>query len=154
MLTRWDPFRDMISMRRMMDRLIDESLTGDGEETRVDWTLPLDVIEEEKEFIVKASLPGIKQEDIEVIYNKGALTIKGTTEQETEKKESQYHLRERRVGSFSRTVTLPVAIKDDAINAEYKDGILTLRLPKSEQDSPKRIVIKAGQNVIESKKSR
>lgn len=153
MLTRWDPFRDMLSMRRMMDRMINESLSGDGDETRIEWTLPLDVIEEEREFIVKASLPGIRMEDIDVIFNKGALTIKGTTEQETEKKDSQYHLRERLVGSFSRTVSLPSTIKADAINAEYKDGILTLRLPKSEQDSPKRITIKAGQNAIESRKS-
>ncbi len=152
MLTRWDPFRDMLSMRRMMDRLIDESLTGDGEESRIEWTLPLDVIEEDKEFIVKASLPGIKMEDIDVVFNKGALTIKGSTGEEKEKTEGQYHLRERRIGSFSRTVTLPSTIKAESIAAEFKDGILMLRLPKSEQDSPKRITIKAGQNVLESKK--
>lgn len=153
MLTRWDPFRDMVSMRRMMDRMIDESLSGDGEENRIDWALPLDVIEEEKNYLVKASLPGIKMEDIDVVFNKGALTIKGLTRDEVEKTEGQYHLRERRSGSFSRTISLPSTIKADEIAAEYKDGILTLRLPKSEQDSPKRITIKAGQNVIESKKS-
>jgi HSP20 family protein len=153
MLTRWDPFRDMLSMRRMMDRMIDERLTGDGDDSHPEWALPLDVIEEEQEFKVTASLPGIKMEDIDVVFNKGALTIKGSTKEESEEKDSHYHLRERRYGSFSRTITLPATIKADSINAEYKDGILTLRLPKSEQDSPKRISIKAGQNFIESKKS-
>ncbi len=153
MLTRWDPFRDMLSMRRMMDRLIDESISPDGEDTRSDWALPLDVTEEDREFTVTASLPGVKMENIDVVFNKGALTIKGATKEETEKKDARYHLRERRIGSFSRTITLPTNVKADAINAEYKDGILTLRLPKSEEDAPKRIAVKSGQNVIDSKKS-
>jgi HSP20 family protein len=151
MLTRWDPFRDMVSMRRMMDRLIDQSLTGEGESTQADWTLPLDVVEQEGEYIVKASLPGVKLDDIDVTFDKGLLTIKSEIKEESEKEQGQYHLRERRWGSFSRSISLPSTVEADKINAEYMDGILTLHLPKSEEVKPKRIAIGAGRKVIDAK---
>jgi HSP20 family protein len=149
MLTRWDPFRDMVSMRRMMDRLIDQSLTGEGENVQAEWTLPLDVIEQENEFVVKASLPGVKLDDIDVTFNKGMLTIKGEMKEESEKEEGQYHLHERRWGSYSRSIALPSSVEANAIRAEYQDGILLLRLPKTEEVKPKRITINAGQKAIE-----
>jgi HSP20 family protein len=154
MLSRFDPFRDMVSMRRMMDRMIDQSLNGEGEVAQSDWALPLDVLEQENEYVVKASLPGVKLDDIDVTFNKGVLTIKGEIKEDVEKEEGQYHLRERRWGTYSRSVSLPSSINGDAIQAEYKEGILSLRLPKSEEVKPKRIKITQGQEMISAKASK
>jgi HSP20 family protein len=151
MLTRFDPFREMVSMRRMMDRLIDEGFTGDGDTTMADWALPLDVVEQNDQFVVKASLPGVKLDDIDVTFNNGVLTIKGEIKEDIEHKADQYHLRERRWGSFSRSVSLPSTIQADGIQAEYQDGILVLHLPKSEAMKPKRIAITQGKKMIDSK---
>ena len=152
MLTRWDPFRDLVSMRRAMDRLMENSL-GEERDVTSEWGLPLDVVEEENEFVVKASLPGIKPEDLDITYNKGMLTIKGEIKDESETTKGQYHLRERRYGIFSRTITLPDSVKPDDIQADYHDGILELKMPKSEEVKPKRIPIQSGDGsrVIEPK---
>ena len=141
MLTRWDPFQDMISMRRSIDRLIDNTL-GDNWDSGTEWSFPLDVVENEDDYVVEASLPGVKPEDLEITYNNGALTIRGEMKAENEKKEGKYHLRERRFGSFVRSVSLPMDVKADSIEADYKDGVLTLKLPKAEEVKPKRIAIK------------
>ena len=145
MLSRWDPFREMISMRRAMDRLIDGSLSGQDQMSEVQWSLPLDVIEHDNEFIVKASLPGVKPDDIDVTFDKGMLTIKGQVMNESENEEGEYHLRERSYGTFTRTISLPSTIKADDIQANFNDGILTLELPKSEEVKPKRIAVNKGQ---------
>ena len=151
MLNRFDPFREMVSMRRMMDRLIDQGFTGDGDSVTADWALPLDVVEQNDQFIVKASLPGVKMDDIEVTFNNGVLTVKGEIKEDTDHKEDQYHLRERRWGSFSRSISMPSTIQADEIKAEYQDGILVLHLPKSEAMKPKRIAITTGKKMIDSK---
>ena len=154
MLTRWDPFRDLVSMRRAMDRLMENSLSDERDVTS-EWGLPLDVVEDENAFIVKASLPGIKPEDLDITYSKGMLTIKGEIKDEGETTKGQYHLRERRYGTFSRSLALPTTINAENIQADYNDGILTLKLPKAEEVKPKRIAISAAQNgqkVIEPKK--
>jgi HSP20 family protein len=142
----------MMSMRRAMDRLMDSTFGDDWDSGTTEWSLPLDVIENEDDFVVKATVPGVKPEDLEVTYNNGALTIKGEVKAEEEKKEGKYHLRERRYGTFVRTVALPPDVKPDNINAEYHDGVLTLTLPKAEEVKPKRISIKGIQNkLIEGK---
>lgn len=155
MLTRWDPYREMMSMRRAMDRLMDSTFGEDWDGGATEWSLPLDVIENEDNFVVKATVPGVKPEDLEVTYNNGALTIKGEVKAEEEKQEGTYHLRERRYGTFVRTVAMPADIKPDKIDAEYHDGVLTLTLPKAEEVKPKRISIKGLQNkLIEGKSSK
>jgi HSP20 family protein len=145
MLTRWDPFREMVTMRRAMDRLIESSLGDQGDLPQEEWMLPLDVVEQEDQYLVKASLPGIKPEDIDITYNKGVLTIKAELKEENEKAEGQYHLRERRSGTFVRSISLPGSVKGDEIQADYNDGVLELRLPKSEEVKPKRIAIQSAQ---------
>ena len=144
MLTRWDPFREMVSMRRAMDRLIESSFGDEIGQASAEWGLPLDVVEDEDAFLVKASLPGVKPENVEVTFNKGMLSIRGEVTDESETTKGQYHLRERRFGAFSRTVSLPSSVKADDIQASYEDGILTLKLPKSEEVKPKRIQISSG----------
>lgn len=152
MLSRWDPFREMVQMRRTMDRLIENTLGDQGEWGQTpEWALPLDVIEHEDQYLVKASLPGIKPEELEITFDKGMLTIRGTVKDESEKQEGQYHLRERRFGTFTRTISLPVTVKADNIQAHYEDGILTLSLPKAEEVKPRRIAINAAQKSLDVK---
>jgi HSP20 family protein len=144
-----------MSVRRAMDRLIENSL-GDEGTAYPEWGLALDVIEDENNYQVKASLPGLKPEDIDITYNKGVLTIKGEVKDESQTSKGQYHLRERRFGAFSRSISLPASIKADEIDASYQDGVLTLRLPKVEEVKPKRISVsgvgqKDSQKVIESR---
>ncbi len=152
MLTRWDPYRELLSMRRAMDRLFENSLADERDVTS-EWSLPLDVVEDENDYVVKAPLPGIKPEDIDITFNQGMLTIKGEMKDESDTTKGQYHLRERRYGTFSRTISLPSTVKPEDIQADYADGILTLRLPKAEEVKPKRIPIQSGSSskVIEAK---
>ncbi len=144
-LIRWDPFRDMMAFRSAMDRMFDNALTTpDSWMDSSSWNLALDVAENEDEFLVKASLPGIKPEDLEITFDSNVLTIKGETKEEKDEDNKRYHLRERRYGSFSRSITLPASVKADAIEATYDAGVLSLHLPKAEEAKPKRIQIKNG----------
>jgi HSP20 family protein len=144
-LIRWDPFREMSTMRSMMEHMWDDNFFGPRGDwlKSMNWELPLDVVETENEFLVKASLPGINPDDLDITYSNGAISIKGEMKEEKDVKEQQFHLRERRFGSFFRTVSLPSTVKADAIDAKYVSGVLTLRLPKSEEAKPKRISVQS-----------
>ena len=139
------PFREFDRMRRDMDRLWDSFLEGvprrRGEE-RGEWLPSLDVSETKNELVVKAEVPGMDHKDIDVSLFNGVLTIKGEKKQEREEKEAGYHLVERSYGSFVRSVQLPKEVQGDKINASYKDGILRITLPKSEEAKKKEIKIK------------
>lgn len=148
MLTRWDPFREMVAMRRAVDRLMENSLGDQSDWAKAEWALALDVIEHDNEFLVKASLPGVKPEDLEITFDKGVLTLRGELRDESEKEQGQYHMRERRYGTFIRSVSLPTTVKADDINANYQDGVLTLHLPKAEEVKPKRIAIQTGEQKV------
>ena len=156
MLTRWDPFQDMLKLRNAVDRMFEDVYSGESGLTRPStWGLALDVAENEDEFVVKASLPGIKAEDIEITYTENTLTIKGEVQQDKEINESQYHMRERRYGNFSRSITLPSKVKTESIEANYEDGVLTVHMPKAEEVKPKRISIKASSpQIIEGEVSK
>ncbi len=132
MLTRWDPFRDMLAM------LGDESTTS----RQGDYLLPLDVAENDNDYFVKASLPGVKPDNIDVTYRNGILTISGQTQKEQDVNNEQYHMRERSFGTFRRSISLPGDINPDKIQANFEDGVLNLTLPKSEKAKPKRIPVK------------
>jgi HSP20 family protein len=149
-LTRWEPFREMANLSRVMDRFFDEPFgemptlwrRGDGN------TLALDVAEQDDQYIVKASIPGIKPEEVEITLTNNVLTIKGETKEENENKQENYHLRERHFGSFVRSIALPNSVDADKIEAVNEHGVLTLTLPKAETVKPKRIEVK---KMIESK---
>jgi len=94
---------------------------------------------------VKASLPGINPDDLEITFNERTLTIKGEFKAEETKEDVHYHLRERRYGSFARSLTLPTPVKSDAIEARYDAGVLTLRLPKTEEVKARRITVRSGE---------
>jgi len=152
MLTRWDPFQEMLNLRRTVDRLFDNVSTDHELAQPSLWGLAVDVVENKDDFIIKASVPGINPDDLDISYADDTLTIKGEIKSDNEVKENQYHLRERRYGSFTRSISLPTKIKGDAIEASYQNGVITLRLPKAEEVKPKRIAIKVGdQKMIEGK---
>jgi HSP20 family protein len=144
-LIRWDPWREMAAWRRGFERLLDEPF-----ESRFlrPWPMDqfepaVDVAEDENGYIVKASMPGVKPEDVEVTLQNNVLTIKGEAKEEKEVKEENYHVRERRYGSFVRSLTMPASVKAEQIEAKHENGVLTVRLPKTEADMPKKIAIKA-----------
>ena len=141
-IIRRDPFREMMTLRSAMDRLFDTAFLGEaGEGPAFVDTLPLDVTESEDEYVVKASIPGIQPEDMEITYSGKTLTIKGEYKAEEEKDDVHYHLRERRYGAFARSLTLPAAVRSEAIEAKYESGVLSLKLPKSEEVKPKKIAV-------------
>ena len=153
MLTRWDPLREMMVLRNSMDRAFDRELmlTPDSWKS-FSWSVALDVVEDEDEYLVKASLPGINPEDLEITFDDNRLTIKGEVEQEKEDEEARYHLRERRYGSFTRSIKMPSGIDSEKIEAHYDKGVLELHLPKVEEVKPKKIAIKASSpKVIDAK---
>ncbi len=153
-LTRWDPFRDMWSMRSNLDRFFENALANFGADWNPNtWDLALDVAETNDEYLVKASLPGVNPDEVEITYDSNILTIKGETKKDQTIDEDRYHLRERRYGSFSRSISLPSAVKPDQIEAVYNAGVLTLHLPKSEEAKPKRIKVRqeASKRMIEGK---
>ena len=143
-LTRWDPYRELATMRSMMDRLMDEDafrLQRQGERSN-EFGLALDVAEKNDAYIVKASVPGVAPEDVEVTLSDNVLTIKGEMKEDKEIKEETYHVRERRFGQFVRSVTLPMPVNADKIEAINENGVLTLTLPKAESTKPKRIEVR------------
>lgn len=147
-LIRWNPVRDIVSIRRQMDRLFDtfmDETLADRLDTQT-WGLALDIAEKDDAFIVKASVPGVKPEDLDVSLNDNTLTIRGEVKSDETIEEGQYHVRERRYGHFTRTLTLPRTVNRDAIDASYENGVLTLHIPKSEEVQPRRITVKTAQN--------
>jgi len=138
------PFGDFERMRRDMDRMWDSFFEGGtlrGEEGR-EWLPSLDVAETKNEIVVKAEVPGLEPKDIDISLSDGLLTIKGENRQEREEKEENYHLVERSYGSFIRSIRLPNEVRSDKINASYKNGVLKVVLPKSEEAKKKEVKIK------------
>ena len=141
-VVRWDPFREMLQFRRSMDRMMDESLmNGSNWDEPMRWALPVDVVENNDAYLVKASLPGVNPDDINITYDNHVLTLNTEVQAEEEKKEERYLLRERRYGSFTRSITLPNQVDASKIEADYSNGVLTLTLPKAEELKPRRIQI-------------
>jgi len=144
-LVRWEPFRDLISLREAMDRLFEESIVR----PRAGWLAPVgvkalavDMYETDDAVIVKSAIPGVKPEDLNLSITGDTLTIRGETMADEEIKEEHYIRRECHYGSFCRTLTIPVPIVSDKAEAEFEDGVLTLTLPKAEEVKPKAIKIR------------
>ncbi|MFQ5398307.1 MAG: Hsp20/alpha crystallin family protein [Anaerolineae bacterium] len=142
-LTHWNPVREMMSLRREFDRLFENALgLPQFGETVTSWGLALDIVENDDAFIVKASVPGIDPNDLDITLADNTLTIRGEFKEDEKIDKEQYRLRERRFGSFARSVTLSATVDRDAIEAMYENGVLTLRIPKAEEVKPKRISVK------------
>ncbi|MBN1438609.1 MAG: Hsp20/alpha crystallin family protein [Anaerolineales bacterium] len=144
-LIRWEPIRELSGMRDMMDRLFDDNFTRPFSQALWDVaSVPtMDLYQTADEIVLKMGLPGVKPEDIQISVANGVLTIRGEVKEEKEEKERAYHLRERRCGSFSRSVSLPSNVSADKSTADFEDGVLTLTLPKAEEAKAKTITVKA-----------
>lgn len=144
MLVRRDPlYREMAAWRNAVDRMFDDAVENSGLWNRSStWALALDVAETENDFLVTASLPGINPDELEITLSDNVLTIKGEMQASEDIENAQWHLRERRYGSFQRSITLPTPVNADTIEAGYNEGVLTLNIPKVEEVKPKRIAVK------------
>ena len=140
------PFRELENFRNEMDRLWDTFFEGKPRRRKAcedgEWFPSLNVSEIKSDIVVKAELPGMDPKDIDISLSDGMLTIKGERKHEKEEKEEDYHLIERSFGTFARMVRLPKEVKRDKISASYKNGILKVILPKSEEARTKEIKIK------------
>ena len=147
-LTRWEPWREMATLRRAFEPFFEEPFAARLlPRWRLDEFEPeVDVAEDENAYIVKATIPRLKPEDVEVSLQNNVLTLKGEAKEDKEIEEKNYHLRERRYGSFMRTLTLPASVKAEQIEATHEDGVLTVRLPKTEEEKPKKIAVKTTTN--------
>lgn len=144
-LTRWDPYREMLSLREAMDRLFEESLVPSRrrrEEREGVTPLAVDMTEKDDALVVKTDLPGLKPEDVDISIRENTLTIKGKFEAEEETERESVHIRERRYGSFHRSVALPASVQVEDAEASFEDGVLEITLPKTEEEKPKRIEVK------------
>jgi HSP20 family protein len=139
----------MLTLRNDFDRLFENVMQmPEFNERGLDGGLALDVAENENAFTIRASVPGINPDDIDITLSDNVLTIKGEFKQEKDVEEEKYHLRERRYGSFGRSVTLPVPVQSDAVEANYDSGVLTLNIPKAEESKPRRISVKSNQTQV------
>ena len=145
-IVRWEPFRDLITLREAMDRLFEESFIR----PRIGWPAPLgagalavDMYETDQDVVIKSSVPGVKTEDLDITITGDTLTIKGETKTEEKVEKANYIRQERRYGAFCRSLTLPTTVVAEKAKAEFENGVLTLTLPKAEEVKPKTIKVKA-----------
>lgn len=145
-LNRWNPWREIDDIQRRFASLLDIPARGNGGDseqiTISEWSPSVDIVEDDKEFVVKAELPEVKKEDVKVSVEDGVLTITGERKFQKEEKNKRYHRIERSYGNFTRSFTLPEAVKADKVAADFKDGVLHVHLPKDESAQPKAIEIK------------
>lgn len=142
-LVRWDPFAEVASLRRAMDRVFDEFMPVRWRTAEaMDLTFPIDVWETDDRVMVRAALPGVRPEEVDISVSAGVLTIKGEHKEERkEEKESYYH-REIRYGAFSRSIQMPCRVDHERAEAEFENGVLTISLPKAEEVRPKTIKVR------------
>jgi HSP20 family protein len=146
-LARWTPYRDIMSMRDEMNRVLNEPFGRGGNDESAwfsgAWSPPVDIFETDEALVMKAELPGFSKDDISIEMKENTLVIKGERKREDEVKEGNYHRMERAYGAFQRSFLLPTTVDQEKVRASYKDGVLELRLPKVQAAQPKRIAVTA-----------
>ena len=154
-LVRMEPFRELTTMREVLNRLWDDTYYRPFRFAAVNGgaTQPaIDISETNDEVLVKAVMPGVKPEDVDININGNTLTIKGETREEHEDKDGKFYHRECYYGNFSRSLTIPAGLKADEAEANLENGVLTLSIPKAEEVKPKTIKVKA-KHLADSKKA-
>ena len=138
-MRRWDPFDDMGTLRRSMERLFDDVFTTgrpSREPARLEWEPAVEMVENDQDVVVRAELPNIDPKQVDITITDDAITLRGETKHEEEHKGQNYYRRELRYGSFTRTLPLATEVKSGEAKATYKDGVLEVRIPKSERTKP------------------
>jgi HSP20 family protein len=134
--------REMMTLREAMDRLFDDAFTRPLTINGGFSATAIDMYQTEDDVVVKATLPGLKAEDVDIIVTGETLTLRGEYKQEDEQKNARYHIREGRYGSFERSIMLPTDVKADQAKADFENGVLTITMPIAEEVKPKSITIK------------
>ncbi len=154
-IIRWDPFRDIVTLRDRMNRMFEDIVTQKGEEKDIvssSWAPSVDIYETEAELVLQAEVPGIDEKDIEINIEDNTLTIRGERKFEKETKEENYHRIERSYGSFFRSFTLPPYVETEKVEAEHENGILKVRMPKKSELKPRKIKILKPRSADKGKK--
>jgi HSP20 family protein len=143
-IIRWDPFRDLITLREKMNRLFEEAYSARGEERDLvssSWAPSVDIYETENELVLTAEVPGIDDDNIEIKIEDNTLTLKGERNFEKETEEENYHRIERAYGSFYRSFSMPPYINQDKIEAEHENGVLRITMPKKHETKPRTVKV-------------
>lgn len=146
-ITRWDPFRDVLSLQNRMNSLFQEFNRGnDGGDlmTTASFVPPVDIYEDEHKITLKLEVPGMKESDLDIQLENNVLTVKGERKLENEEKEENFHRIERRYGSFYRSFTIPNTVNPDSVKADYDAGVLRIQLEKRAEAKPKQIKVQVG----------
>ena len=149
-VVRWDPTRELDSLQGEMNRLFSSffdppaASKGNGGGGARRWIPPMDLVETQEDFVLKADLPGMGEADVEIEFENNVLTIAGERKTEHEEQHEGYYRLERATGSFSRALSLPDGIDPEAVAATFEDGVLTVRIPKPAQAKPRKVKIGVG----------
>jgi HSP20 family protein len=143
-LSKFDPFQDLVSLQRRINRLFEDAFPRSerAELAWSAWTPAVDIYEEPEAIVIEADLPGLTKENVSVTLENSVLTIQGERKSAHEEKRDNYHRVERAYGGFARSFTIPSNVSADKIDAEFKDGVLRVTLPKREEAKPKQIQVK------------
>ena len=147
-IIRWEPFRDLATQdtfNRLFNETFSRFVGGGDEQASRGWVPAVDIVENDQNLVLKAELPGFDPKDVEIRVEDGMLYLKGERKFERDEKKENYHGIERSYGTFSRTFALPGSVDVDNVKAEYKDGLLTLTVPKKEEAKPKTIKIQVSE---------
>lgn len=142
-LSRWEPVSEIMTLREAMNQLFNDAYTRPMSSGSMSVRPAIDLYQDNDNVVVKAAMPGLKAEDVEISITGDVLTLRGEYKQESEKKEATYHMREQHYGSFERAIQLPTDVQSDKAQADFEDGILSITLPKAERVKPRKIDIKA-----------
>jgi HSP20 family protein len=144
-IARWDPFRDVAALQDRINRIFNESFGRsrdlDDEVSLYDWRPPVDIYETADGIVLKIELPGVNKEDVSVEVKDNVLTLKGERLLDPEIKDEHYYRKERSFGKFNRSFSLQESIRPDSIKASFKDGVLTVEVPRAEEEKPKQITV-------------
>jgi HSP20 family protein len=143
-LTRWNPFVELDEIQQRLNRLFLDRSAKTGDASFADFMPPVDIEETETEFVVKADLPDVKKDEIKIHVQEGVLAIEGERKHTKEEKGKRFHKVEREYGRFVRRFALPIELDAEKVHAEFKDGVLTVTLPKAPAATPKMIDVTVG----------
>ena len=144
-IVKWDPFRDVVALQDRINRIFNDSFgrsrDPDDEVSLYDWRPPVDIYETNEGIVLKVELPGVNKDDVSVEVKENVLTLKGERLLDPEIKDEHYYRKERSFGKFNRSFSLQEPIKPDLIKAGFKDGVLTVEVPRPEEERPKQITV-------------
>ena len=141
-LVRWDPLHELVAMGNRLNRTVNDSYTSRTEDAFGAWAPPVDIFERKDHLVLRAEVPGVQKEDMDVRIENGVLTLHGERKQEVDVKEENAHRMERVYGAFTRSFSLPTTVDAAKVTATYKDGVLEVTVPKIETAKPKQVEIK------------